>query len=59
MGGSGSIPGWLLVPAAFVLLFCFSVRKSGPREYQAGELKSAEEEGDAYGSRQVDTLNRD
>ena len=34
-----------------------AVRKSGPRKYQARGQKSGEEEGDVYGSREVDVVH--
>jgi hypothetical protein len=41
--GPSSIPGWLLVPAAFVVLVALRFCKSGPRKYQARDHKSVEE----------------
>jgi hypothetical protein len=54
--GLGSIPGWLLAPVAFVVLVTLRFVSLAPGNNKP-EVKSAEEEGDAYGSRQVDTVH--
>ena len=58
MRGLGSIPGWLLVPVAFVVLVVLRFVSLDLGKYQARDHKSTEGEGGIHGSCQVDTVHR-